>query len=405
VEQALPGGSPQGGLLSIIIFCIYTSGCGMSMSEDIKESLPQDFPKMPYNQPMRTDSQIRLKYIDDTSLAAKLALEELFVLKEKYILPEFLFEDKTDRELTDWEMSKSRNTLHEMIEDVETFAHINFMKINEGKTKIMLFNNKKKDGVLHYHSKDKPPPECDPLEHVDVMKILGFQFQADMKVSEQVKQMLTKGIPKIWGLRQLMSNGGTREDGKQYYISWILSLYEFSVPVWHGRLSKHESASIERVQKKCLKIILGKKYLNYQNALNEMNLKTMFERRENLCFKFVKKAAKFHPKLYPKKDILRETRLGDKAPLHIPKFKTELHRNSGKVFLANLYNSRLDQEATKQASTKKTPKILTRKKGRCGNCEKCMRPNCGTCKFCKDMKQFGGPNKLKQACIARKCKV
>jgi hypothetical protein len=42
-------------------------------------------------------------------------------------------------------------------------------------------------------------------------------------------------------------------------------------------------------------------------------------RREDLCYKFVKKAAKFHPKLYPKKEILRETRLGDKAPLHVPK--------------------------------------------------------------------------------------
>jgi hypothetical protein len=85
------------------------------------------------------------------------------------------------------------------------------------------------------------------------------------------------------------------------------------------------------------------------------------------------------------------------------KFKTELHRKSGKVFLANLYNSRL--EAAKQVIAQKSPNALKKKRGRCGKCEKCVKPNCGTCKFCKDMKQFGGQNKLKQACIERKCKV
>jgi hypothetical protein len=92
-----------------------------------------------------------------------------------------------------------------------------------------------------------------------------------------------------------------------------------------------------------------------------------------------------------------------KAPLCVPKFKTEMHKKSGKVYLANLYNSRLKEKETNKDPIH-TPK-LGRKKGRCGECLKCTRPNCGSCKFCKDMKQFGGPNKLKQACIERKCKI
>uniref|UniRef100_A0A4W6F7B9 [histone H3]-dimethyl-L-lysine(36) demethylase n=1 Tax=Lates calcarifer TaxID=8187 RepID=A0A4W6F7B9_LATCA len=36
-------------------------------------------------------------------------------------------------------------------------------------------------------------------------------------------------------------------------------------------------------------------------------------------------------------------------------------------------------------------------------CEACMRPECGDCNFCRDMKKFGGPGKLKQTCVLRQC--
>uniref|UniRef100_A0A8D3EG47 [histone H3]-dimethyl-L-lysine(36) demethylase n=1 Tax=Scophthalmus maximus TaxID=52904 RepID=A0A8D3EG47_SCOMX len=36
-------------------------------------------------------------------------------------------------------------------------------------------------------------------------------------------------------------------------------------------------------------------------------------------------------------------------------------------------------------------------------CEACVRPECGDCNFCRDMKKFGGPGKLKQTCVLRQC--
>lgn len=42
----------------------------------------------------------------------------------------------------------------------------------------------------------------------------------------------------------------------------------------------------------------------------------------------------------------------------------------------------------------------------CGECEPCMRTeDCGLCDFCKDMKKFGGPNKIRQKCRLRQCEV
>uniref|UniRef100_A0A8C1ECF0 CXXC-type zinc finger protein 1 n=1 Tax=Cyprinus carpio carpio TaxID=630221 RepID=A0A8C1ECF0_CYPCA len=42
----------------------------------------------------------------------------------------------------------------------------------------------------------------------------------------------------------------------------------------------------------------------------------------------------------------------------------------------------------------------------CGECEPCTRTeDCGHCDFCKDMKKFGGPNKIRQKCRLRQCVV
>ncbi|XP_014352547.1 CXXC-type zinc finger protein 1 isoform X1 [Latimeria chalumnae] len=42
----------------------------------------------------------------------------------------------------------------------------------------------------------------------------------------------------------------------------------------------------------------------------------------------------------------------------------------------------------------------------CGECEACSRTeDCGQCDFCRDMKKFGGPNKIRQKCRLRQCQV
>ncbi|KAF0033498.1 hypothetical protein F2P81_013564 [Scophthalmus maximus] len=44
-----------------------------------------------------------------------------------------------------------------------------------------------------------------------------------------------------------------------------------------------------------------------------------------------------------------------------------------------------------------------RRRTRCRKCEACQRTECGECHFCKDMKKFGGPGRMKQSCIMRQC--
>ena len=40
---------------------------------------------------------------------------------------------------------------------------------------------------------------------------------------------------------------------------------------------------------------------------------------------------------------------------------------------------------------------------RCGVCQNCLSKDCGKCKYCLDKPKFGGADRLKQSCIAKKC--
>ncbi|XP_052389522.1 F-box/LRR-repeat protein 19 isoform X3 [Carassius gibelio] len=44
-----------------------------------------------------------------------------------------------------------------------------------------------------------------------------------------------------------------------------------------------------------------------------------------------------------------------------------------------------------------------RRRTRCRRCQACLRTECGECHFCKDMKKFGGPGRMKQSCLLRQC--
>ncbi|KAK3599372.1 hypothetical protein CHS0354_036378 [Potamilus streckersoni] len=46
---------------------------------------------------------------------------------------------------------------------------------------------------------------------------------------------------------------------------------------------------------------------------------------------------------------------------------------------------------------------IRRRRTRCKKCEPCTRTDCGECNFCKDMKKYGGPGRMKQSCISRQC--
>uniref|UniRef100_A0A6P8P528 [histone H3]-dimethyl-L-lysine(36) demethylase n=1 Tax=Geotrypetes seraphini TaxID=260995 RepID=A0A6P8P528_GEOSA len=53
-----------------------------------------------------------------------------------------------------------------------------------------------------------------------------------------------------------------------------------------------------------------------------------------------------------------------------------------------------------------TPQVVSgvrRRRVRCRKCTACTQRECGVCHYCKDMKKFGGPGRMKQSCVLRQC--
>ena len=86
--------------------------------------------------------------------------------------------------------------------------------------------------------------------------------------------------------------GAANEDLKDVYIKQIRCILEYAAPVWHSSVTLEESTQIERVQKLALRIILGGSYHTYKNALEQMQLETLYSRRKRLCVKFARKCLK-----------------------------------------------------------------------------------------------------------------
>uniref|UniRef100_A0A7R9JX08 [histone H3]-dimethyl-L-lysine(36) demethylase n=1 Tax=Timema genevievae TaxID=629358 RepID=A0A7R9JX08_TIMGE len=62
-------------------------------------------------------------------------------------------------------------------------------------------------------------------------------------------------------------------------------------------------------------------------------------------------------------------------------------------------DSDLKQKKVKQPK----PVGVRRRRVRCRKCEPCLRSDCGECSHCADMVKYGGPGRMKQTCVMRKC--
>ena len=133
----------------------------------------------------------------------------------------------------------------------------------------------------------------------------------------------------------------TNEDElKNIYLLFISSVLEQSATVWHSTLTEDNKNDLERVQKTALKIILGEKYQNYQNALDRLDILNLSDRRNQLCLNFARKCFK-NPKT--KKMFPINDKTGHMATRQAEKFKvqhanTDRLRNSSIIFMQNLLN-------------------------------------------------------------------
>ena len=176
-----------------------------------------------------------------------------------------------------------------------------------------------------------------PLEVVQTTKLVGVTLTSDLKFHEHVKIIVKKANKKIWMLRRLKEFDFTKKDLLEIYISQIRSTLEYNVPAWNPSLTNDDITDIERVKNTALKIILGEDYNDYESCLKLNQLKTLEERRKDLCLRFAQKCTqnKNHQALFK----LNENRnLHHPTKYQIPFCKHDRYRNSPIPYLINLLN-------------------------------------------------------------------
>ena len=97
---------------------------------------------------------------------------------------------------------------------------------------------------------------------------------------------------------------------------------------------------LERVQKAAVKVILGKDYLNYEEALGELKLENLDERREAMAIKFVKKSLENSnfSKLFPLREVKHGMRVRKSEKYVVKTSKTNRHKDSAVPYLQKLLN-------------------------------------------------------------------
>ena len=178
-----------------------------------------------------------------------------------------------------------QSLLQKQLYKIENFSIQNKMKINESKSKIMLFNRSKK---LDF------PPEYSfsngqNLEVLEETKLLGIVLTSDLRWASNTNYIFKRAMSRMWLLRRMKKIQLEPQLICDYYTKEIRILAEQGVALWNGGLTKGQINDLEKIQKVALKIILGDNYGSYDLARNFFDLKTLSERRDILCTNFALK--------------------------------------------------------------------------------------------------------------------
>ena len=296
-EQHIPGGGPQGGLLTVILFNLQVNKAGAPCTLPSQLLLghagPEPAPTQtgPLPPCHYKDKWKKKKYVDDLSILESVNLRTALVPATPIIGP------MNWHEQSGLALPPENSTLQHQLGDLLDFTIANKMKINIKKTKVIPFNTTKKYSFL--------PQLCfpgsEPFEVLYETRLLGVTLSSNLSWHAHVNDICKRATAKLWILVRFRSLGGNTTQLLKIYQTRIRSTLEFAAPVFHGGLTLDQSRQIEMIQKKAFVIILGKAYISYEVALEKLNQERLDDRRTNLSIKFAEKCVKSnqHKNLFP----------------------------------------------------------------------------------------------------------
>ena len=131
------------------------------------------------------------------------------------------------------------------------------------------------------------------------IKLLGVILTDDLKWAENTLNICSKVNKKLYQICTLKHWGLQRAEMVTAWRSMLRPIAEYAVPLWHSDLTECDSGKIGKLQKKALNKILATVYVDnkryyqldnehvtYLEALKNIGLTTLINRREVLTNKF-----------------------------------------------------------------------------------------------------------------------
>ena len=234
-RMRLPGGGPQGTLLGMFLFLMMINAAGFRNNlQNVGKWITKPFNR---RKPM---PRIHLKYVDDMTVAEALNLKKKLIVNPDPHPPRPLqYHQRTGHVLP-----ADQSAVQTLLVDLKGYADRHEMKLNEEKTKVILFNRSRKYDFL---------PECSfgdgqQLQVVDEIKLLGVTMRSDLSWSSHCTQICQKGFSRLWMLRRLKPLGANTSELLEIYETQVRSVLEFAVAAWNSGLTQQLIYQVERVQ-------------------------------------------------------------------------------------------------------------------------------------------------------------
>ena len=182
------------------------------------------------------------------------------------------------------EQNVASNQLQQTVSNLCTWAENNKMQLNPTKCFKMEL------------SFSRNPPNRPPITIGDHQlcteretKLLGVHIQNDLKWESHIRNIEKRANAKLYMLRLVRQHELPRDDLITIFIGYIRPIMEYAAPVWSGGITLNQSDRLERIQKRALRIVLRNDYSTYNDALDICGLKSLQDRRKDLCITFFEK--------------------------------------------------------------------------------------------------------------------
>ena len=118
------------------------------------------------------------------------------------------------------------------------------MKLNEKKTKNIIFNFSKK-----FQFSTNLSINDQKIEVVNETKLLGTYITNDLKWKKNTAELVKKANKRMFLLSRAAAYTSNSQDLKRIYLTYIRSILDQSAVVWHSSLTNKNRNDIERIQK------------------------------------------------------------------------------------------------------------------------------------------------------------